>query len=65
MAYKFHVGSRVSHFRHGSGVVTNIDPMDMHFRYNVRFDDGTKAWLDDNSLSKEVKKIERKPDSVS
>ena len=64
MAFKFHIGSRVSHFRHGSGVVTNIDPTDTHFRYNVRFDDGTKAWLDANNLSKEVKKVERKSDGV-
>lgn len=64
MAFKFHIGSRVSHFRHGSGVVTNVDPTDPHFRYNVRFDDGTKAWLDTNNLSKEVKKVERKSDGV-
>ena len=40
------IGANVLSQRYGHGVVTDINPSDPEFRYNVSFDDGTKVWYD-------------------
>lgn len=47
-------GDRITHKQYGSGTVTKIDPSDIDMRYRVLFDDGSKAWLANWQIVKEV-----------
>jgi len=42
----FAVGDNVISKKYGRGTVTDINPYDAEFRYNVSFEDGTKVWYD-------------------
>ena len=42
---KFVIGDKITSKRYGEGVVKNIDPNNYEFHYDVKFKDGTGAWI--------------------
>lgn len=50
-AIRFAVGDKVMSKKYGVGVVTDVNPYDMDFRYNVFFEDGTRVWYDGRGTS--------------
>lgn len=57
------VGSRVDHKIYGLGTVEKIDEKDVNFRYLIVFDDGSKSWLANWQILKEVKVLGQKEDN--
>jgi len=48
------VGEQIEHKYFGKGDVVKVDPNDMNLRYLIHFEDGSKSWLANWQVQKEV-----------
>lgn len=48
------VGEQIEHKYFGKGDVVKVDPNDTNLRYLIHFEDGSKSWLANWQVQKEV-----------
>ena len=58
------IGDRIVHKTYGEGAVKDIDKNDVNFRYLIVFDDGSKSWLANWQVQKEVTILGQKEDRI-